>query len=190
VPAIGNILKVGFVALVAAILGATVAILFVSPRTPAVPKGWTQLPIEHQGYGWTTEAITSEIQIPHVTAPKGRAKFLDRETGIELGYLITVAVAGLDVSKIPAKYRKPQKLPGALELGPTEQVDYKAHFEFTLKDVDGFELVAVSSAPVDVLSGQENVFQGLAKEKIPASVATRTKTIQMDMTLDKCSTCF
>jgi hypothetical protein len=182
-------MKYGVVALLATIVGATGAILFVSLRTPTVPKDWIQLSIERQGYGWTTEAITSEIEIPRVTPPKGRAKFLDRDTGIELGYLITVPIASLDLSKIPAKYHKPQKLASGFEIGPTEQVDYKAHFEFILKDADGFKLIAVSSDPVEAVSGQDNVFQSSANEKIPASVATRTKSIEMNLSLDKCMTC-
>jgi hypothetical protein len=75
------------------------------------------------------------------------------------------------------------------EIDPVSQVDYKGHFEFTLKDGDGFDLMSLSSQPVDLLSGRENVFQGVGKDMILQSVASKTKNVLMYLSLDKCQTC-
>jgi hypothetical protein len=74
-------------------------------------------------------------------------------------------------------------------IGPTDTVTYSSHLEFTVKDADGFVLMTTSSDPTDIWSGQENVLQGFAKDAIPSPLLTKTKTIQMQLVVDKCNTC-
>ncbi len=134
-----------------------------------------------------------ELPLPKVGKPHGQAKFLDwsqaGKQNILLGYIVKASVEHLDVTKIPAKYRQPKK-EGEFEIEPPKEVVYAAHLEFTLKDADGFVLMTTKSEPLHLYSGQGNVFQGIALEPIPLAVAKRTKAILMDLTADKCATCY
>jgi hypothetical protein len=63
--------------------------------------------------------------------PQGKAKFVDRGTGRgpELGFLVETRMDKLDVSKLPAKYKRVEQH-GEYTIGPTETVVYTAHLEF------------------------------------------------------------
>jgi len=176
------------------VLGAIGTFFFLPQRHFSVPANWTELATDGSGFGWASEALFNvDIPLPKVGKPHGQAKFLDRGEGgkqnILLGYIVKVSAEHLDVSKIPAKYRLPRKM-GDLEVDPPKEVVYLAHAEFTLKDGDGFVLVNTKSEPLHLFSGQENVFQGIALEPIPLAVARRTKSIRVDLTADKCETCY
>ena len=153
-----------------------------------------ELSTEGHGYGMNSGALFSvDIPLPDVSKPHGKAKFLERSApgkeDIELGYIINVSVNNLDVSKIPEKYRKPRQGEGDWVIEPIEQVVYVAHFDFSLKDADGFVLMSASSEPVYLYSGK-HVFQGTTRQAIPVAVAKRTKSILTNMTVEKCETCF
>lgn len=94
----------------------------------------------------------------------------------------------LDTSKLPEKYKKPQPW-GKFTLDPTSSGTYDAHLEFTLKDADGFTLMTTKSDPVYVESGQENILQGFSQDAVPDPLVRRTKSIVMQLVLDKCETC-
>jgi hypothetical protein len=153
---------------------------------------WHILTTDRTGFSWMTEALIGvDIPLPAVDKPQGKAKFLDRndiQKGTRLGYLVSTHIAKLDTTKIPAKY-KVEKKEGDFTWGPTTEVVYSAHLEFTLKDADGFVLMTTKSPPIELWSGQENVFQGEALDEIPSGITNRTKTIEMLLTADKCETC-
>jgi hypothetical protein len=97
------------------------------------------------------EAIKADIPMPTTTKSSGQVKFLIRDNGQQLGYVLKAAIKPSPTSALPEKYRRETKGDNGLVFGPPEQVVYDGHFEFTLKDADGFVLVTVSS-PVEHLS--------------------------------------
>jgi hypothetical protein len=72
---------------------------------------------------------------------------------------------------------------------PIKQVSHDIHFEFTLKDKDGFKLLEAQSEPHTLESGKTNTFQGIAMKPVPASIAARTAQIVFHTSVDKCITC-
>jgi hypothetical protein len=153
---------------------------------------WFVIGTEGKGFAWLSDALFGvDLPLPEVDKPQGKAKFLDRNDigkGTRLGYLVTTHIAHLDTTNIPAKY-KLEKKEGDMVWAPTTEVVYSAHMKFTLKDKDGFVLMTTTSQPLDLWSGQENVFQGEAEGEIPAGVVDRTKSILMVLTAEKCLTC-
>jgi hypothetical protein len=151
---------------------------------------WMELTKEHHGLAFSGATFEGDIPTPDIKDPRGQAKFVDRGVGngTELGFLVKVSVDKLDTSKLPEKYLKPRQL-GKLTIDPTESVTYNTHLEFTLKDADGFTLITAKSDPFYVESGKENTLQGFAQASIPEALVRRTKSILMELVLDKCETC-
>jgi len=104
-----------------------------------------------------------------------------------------VEIAPLDVSKIPAKYRK--KKPIDIGHGktitelPVDQVSYEVRFDFELKDKDGFTLLELPSAVHTIESGKVNTFQALAPDAVPIGIASRTTQVVFGLGIMKCVTC-
>jgi hypothetical protein len=152
---------------------------------------WIELQIENDGLAYSNEVfVEADIPLPKVEEPRGQAKFVDRGLGRgnELGFLIKLTVGKLDTSKLPGKYKKTEQY-SQHTLGPTDTVVYDGHVEFSLKDPDGFILATPKSDTLNVWSGQENVLQGFATDSIPDALVKRTKSIVMQVNLDKCDTC-
>jgi len=76
-----------------------------------------------------------------------------------------------------------------VEIPPVEEVVYQVHFEFDLRDEDDFVLTSLGSESHTIRSGQENSWQSIAEGRIPRSVAARTQSISLAMTVDQCNTC-
>jgi hypothetical protein len=155
-----------------------------------VNHNWVELAKEHHGLAYKNEVFETDIPPPDMKDPHGQAKFVDRGVGkgTELGFLVKVSMEKLDTRKLPEKYKKTQTR-GEFTLDPTTSVTYNAHLEFTLKDADGFTLMSTKSDPVYVGSGVENTMQGFAQDAIPDALIQRTKSILMELVLDKCETC-
>ncbi len=178
--------------LVGAVLGAILVYLLLHREVDSVPVEWHDLALDKAGPGFSTEAVTADLPLPDMSNISGRAKFLDSaqsgEHHITLGYVVNVSVDHLKATSIPAKYKETRKL-GDLTLMPTTEVTYSIDLGFDLEDSDGFVLSSLSSGPLYLFSGKENVFQGIAKEPVQFDVAQRTKSIQMKVSIDKCVTC-
>jgi hypothetical protein len=156
-----------------------------------VNHNWVELAKVHDGLAYSNEVfVDADIPLPDIKDPQGQAKFVDRGVGkgTELGFLVKVSMDKLDTSKLPEKYKKP-RLWGQVTFEPTTIVTYNAHLEFILKDADGFTLMSTKSDPVYVESGEENALQGFAQDAIPDALVRRTKSIVMQLVLDKCETC-
>jgi hypothetical protein len=130
------------------------------------------------------------VAIPDTLAPTGKAKFLDRGLGkgLELGYIVHATMKPLDTNKLPDKYKHTVDLGGFTRL-PMEEVVYASHLQFALVDADGFTLMTTTSEDDSVVSGRDNIFQGVAKDSIPGDVVARTKEIQVQLTVDSCRNC-
>lgn len=173
------------------VLGVIVGVVCTYAVMHRITHNWMELTKENHGLAYSNEVfVEADIPLPDMKDPHGQAKFVDRGVGkgTELGFLVKASMDKLDTSKLPEKYRKPQPW-GKFTLGPTESATYTAHLEFTLKDADGFTLITTKSDLMYVASGQENTLQGFAQETIPDALAKRTKTIVMQLVLDKCETC-
>jgi hypothetical protein len=140
-------LILAFVATASYILGATSMYLIKRQR----PEQWISVISDGGGIGFSSEALNADIPWPQSTKPTGHVKFLIRDNGEHLGYLIKLPIKPNPTSALPAKYRKTTKGDNGFEFGPPDQVFYEGHFEFTLKDADGFVLVKINS-PVEHLS--------------------------------------
>jgi hypothetical protein len=175
------------VSLASLILGAIGMFLIVTHSR--VPKTWLPLSTDGGGIGFETQAIASGIPMPKISKPEGKAKFLDRDGGIALGYIISVPIEKLYVSTLPEKYRKMTDLGNGFQLGPPEQVIYFGHFDFTLKDADGFALMTLSSDKEDLSAGQNNPLQGATKGTVTPSIAKHTKSILVNLVIESCNPC-
>jgi hypothetical protein len=155
-------------------------------------------PLSKTSVAYGSEAVLVDIPMPKLTTPSGQVKFVNRGLGKgeELGFLVKVKMDPLDQSKLPAKYKKSEEQSGGWTIGPTETVVYTSHIDFTIKDVDGFVLFNTRSEidpgtqwPMKIWSGQENTLQGFGQDSIPDAVIDRTKTIEIQLILDKCDNC-
>jgi hypothetical protein len=137
----------------------------------------------------SSNALNGDIPGPDTTKPSGRVKFLNRDKGEQLGYVLKLPIKPNPTSAFPAKYRQTTKDKNGLEFGPPDQVLYEGHFEFTLKDADGFVLLKMGG-PVEHLSaGAENQVQGTTDDTIPQSVIERAKEVDVGFLVTACNPC-
>ena len=65
----------------------------------------------------------------------------------------------------------------------------EGHFEFTLKDADGFVVMKLNG-PVEHLSAaSDNSVQGTTEEKARTSVIRRTKQVDVSFLVTSCNPC-
>lgn len=173
------------VAVVAFILGALSMYLLKMERSAT----WIPVISDGGGFGMSSDALNGDIPWPEITKPSGRVKFLSRDKGEQLGYVLKLPIKPNPTSALPAKYRKTTKGDNGLEFGPPDQVLYEGHFEFTLKDRDGFILMKLNG-PVEHLSAAaENSVQGTVEETIPTSIIRRTKEVAVSFLVTSCNPC-
>jgi hypothetical protein len=171
--------------LVAFILGAIAMSLYKRERA----SRWISVVSDSAGFGMSNAALNGDIPWPHTTKPSGRVKFLNRDRGEQLGYILKLPIKPNPVSALPAKYRKTTKEENGLEFGPPDQVLYEGHFEFTLKDADGFVLIKMNG-PVEHLSADsENQVQGTTDDVVPQTVIARTKEVNVSFLVTSCNPC-
>jgi len=180
-------LTVAGITVVAFIVGASVMYLLKEQRS----RVWISVVSDGAGFGMSSEALNGDIPWPETTKPSGRIKFLSRDKGEEFGYMLKLPIKPNPTAALPPKYRKTKRPKGdnGLEFGAPDQVLYEGHFEFTLKDADGFVLMKLNG-PVEHLSaGSENSVQGTAEEVIPNSVIQRTKQVDVTFLVTSCNPC-
>lgn len=178
-------LALASVAVVAFIIGATSMYLLHRERRFA----WIAVVSDGGGFGMSSEALNGDIPWPGTTKPSGRVKFLNRDKGEQLGYVLKLPIKSNPVSALPAKYRKTTKDATGMEFGPPDQVLYEGHFQFTLRDGDGFVLLKMDG-PVEHLSAAaENSVQGTTDQTVPDSVIQRTKEVDVGFLVTSCNPC-
>ena len=57
----------------------------------------------------SSEALNGDIPWPDTTKPSGRVKFLNRDKGERLGYVLRLPIKPNPVAALPAKYQKTTK---------------------------------------------------------------------------------
>jgi hypothetical protein len=183
-----NAPKLLAVGLASFILGAACMFLL-TKHTNAPTTTWFSLSTDGGGVGFSTDVLKSDIPMPSTGKPEGKAKFVDRGSGRELGYVIKLPIKPLPVSTLPEKYRRTTKLDNGLEIGPPEQVHYTGHFEFVLKDADGFVLTTISGPEENLSAGQDNIVQGTTKDTIPWFAVDHTRNIVVSFSVEQCYPC-
>lgn len=76
------------IAIVAFILGAMSMYLSTKEHRAA----WITVVSDGAGFGMTTEALNGDIPWPGTTKPSGRVKFLSRDRGEQLGYILKLPI--------------------------------------------------------------------------------------------------
>ena len=161
---------------------------------------WKDLSLDQsgKGYEYSSEALfNSDIPLPEIKKISGKCKFIStsiklRNDELNLGYIVTVDIAKLDLQKVPQKYKveKNEKYTaGEFAVLPIEEVVYSVTFEFKLQDKDGFELLNLKTPPHSIYSGKINEFQDVVRQAISPTIAERVSGVILSMTVEKCETC-
>ena len=173
------------VAVVSFMVGATCVYLMM--RAPGFR--WMTVRSDGAGFGLTDAALNGDIPWPKTTPPSGRVKFLNRDKGEQLGYLLKLPIGPNPTSALPEKYRRTTKDKSGLEFGPPDQVLYEGHFEFTLKDADGFVLMKLSGPTEHISAASDNSVQGTTDDTVPGSVIQRTREVDVGFLVTSCNPC-
>lgn len=173
------------VALAAFILGATSMYLLNRDRGSA----WISVVSDGGGFGMSDDALNGDISWPDTAKPSGRVKFLARDAGEQLGYILKLPIKPNPTAALPEKYRRTTKGANGLEFMPPDQVLYEGHFEFTLKDGDGFVLLKVDGPKEHLSAASDNPVQGTADQTVPNSVVRRTKEVDVSFLVTSCNPC-
>ena len=131
------------VAVIAFVLGAAGMYMFKREPKGGITSEWIPVKAQEFGVSWAIDIIKTDIPEPKTDPPSGKVKFLDRDKGIQLGYVLKLPIKANPTSALPAKYLKTTKSAGGLEIGPPDQVHYVGNYTFTLKDADGFVLLEI-----------------------------------------------
>jgi hypothetical protein len=173
------------VAFLAFILGATSMYLFQRERHYA----WISVVSDGGGFSMSSEVLNGDIPWPNTTKPLGRVKFLNRDKGEQLGYVIKLPIKPNPVSALAAKYRRTTKDASGLEFGPPDQVLYDGHFQFTLRDGDGFVLLKMNGPTEHLSAAADNSVLGTTDQTVPDSVIKRTKEVDVGFLVTSCNPC-
>ena len=133
--------------------------------------------------------MRADIPPPEQGKPEGKIKFLRRDNGIQIGYILKLPMKPNPVSALPAKYRHETRLENGFTIGPPDQVSYTGKFTFNLQDADGFSLAKITGTDEEIVAGSENQLQGVTQATVPESVAARTKKIAVSFDAYKCNIC-
>lgn len=173
------------VAVLSFLVGATCVYFLMRAPKP----GWIQVKSDGAGFGLNSAALNGDIPWPKTTPPSGRVKFLNRDKGQQLGYVLKLPIGPNPTSALPEKYRRLVKADNGLEFGPPDQVLYEGHFEFTFKDADGFVLTKISGPTEHLSANSENVVQGTVEETLPSVVIDRSKEVDASFLVTSCNPC-
>lgn len=174
------------IALAAFALGVTSAIYV---KRSTVPQGWITVIPDDSPTLFDIAAMKEDIPPPQPGKLEGKVKFLQRDNGIQIGYMLKLPVKPNPVSALPAKYRQETKLPNGFTIGPPEQVSYTGKFTFNLQDRDGFSLAKITGPDEFLVAASDNNLKGTTEAIVPQSVATRTKKIAVSFDANKCNIC-
>lgn len=133
--------------------------------------------------------MKADIPPPEPGRLEGRVKFLERDKGIQIGYVLKLPMKANPVSALPAKYRHETKLESGMTIGPPDQVSYTGKFTFRLEDGDGFTLAKITGPDESLTAASDNPIQGATEDTVPESVAKRTKKIAVSFDASKCNLC-
>jgi hypothetical protein len=182
-------------ALAALVIGIIIGLVVPHLFLTRLNTSWRELHTDpkHFGLGYASPVILSDLPVPRIKSLAGKAKFIEGDgRTAELGFIINVDMAPLDMAKVPQRYKVETKqvIEGYDTTSPPiEQAYYEIEFEFELKDEDGFTLAKLDAKGLPSLqSGTNNVFQAKV-EGVPYDTANKVREIWLHPTLTKCYTC-
>jgi hypothetical protein len=132
---------------------------------------WLPLKTDSKNFGTTysTSVVFPDLPLPNIKSIVGRVKFINHAgpgQTTEFGYIISVDMDALDMSKIPQRYKQKKKaiVEGAEGIEttrpPLDRTYYEIDFDFDLKDEDGFSLKTLHGEGLPSLeSGTDKLFQ-------------------------------
>jgi len=173
-------------ALAAFVLGA-VSVLYL--KRSSIPQDWITIVPDTSPTLFDMAVMKRDIPPPEPGKLEGRVKFLQNDTGIQIGYVLKLPMKANPVSALPAKYRREEKLPNGMTIGPPDQVSYTGKFSFRLEDSDGFTLAKITGPDEYLTAASDNPIQGKTADTVPESVAKRTKKIAVSFDAEKCNVC-
>ena len=193
-------MKTTLVAIGALVLGICIGAIAPHFFSRHVDTSWrplaTKTEAETFGIGYSTDAVFSDLPMPEVKSVSGKAKFLDSVgpgQSTELGYIINVDMAPLDLAKTPQRYkeRKKEMINGVeATTEPITRAYYAIEFNFDLRDNDGFVLQTLQAKDLPSLaSGTKNTFQAKIEQPIPYNTAIKVHDILVQPSIVKCHTC-
>lgn len=177
------------VALVAFIFGAASILYLQHTASPTLTKGWITVIPDSSPTLFDMAVIKIDIPPPEPGKLEGRVKFLERDKGIQIGYILKLPMKPNPVSALPPKYRHETKLENGMTMGPPDQVSYTGKFTFNLEDEDGFTLAKITGPDERLTAGSGNQIQGATEDTISESVARRTKKIAVSFDASQCYPC-
>jgi hypothetical protein len=177
------------VAVISFVLGASCMYMLKRQPKPNPADGWITLVSDANPMGYEMDALVADVPIPKAKSLSGKAKFVSRDNGLMLGFVLKLPLDPLPTSSLPEKYRKTTKGTDGFEYGPPENLHLEGHYDFVLKDADGFVIQTISSPTENLEAGAENALQGMTEAAIPASVRERTKSVVVSFLATKCYPC-
>jgi hypothetical protein len=148
---------------------------------PVVPNG--------AGLGFSTKVISIDFGIPDTKKPTGKVKFLNRDKGIQLGYILTLPIDPKPTKALPEKYTRLHTVEGGIQVGPPAQFEFQGNFNFTLKDADGFILLQLKGPEHYLEANSQNQVQGTVDDSVPPSIVKRTKIVEVEFYAADCIPC-
>jgi hypothetical protein len=177
--------------IVGIIIGLIVPHIFYS----GLNSSWQELRTKpkHFGVSYSAQAVFNDLPMPEIKSVTGKAKFIEnKDQNVELGFIINVDMAGLDMTKVPQRYKveKDEDIEGfKITSMPIKKAYYEIEFVFDLKDKDGFTLQKLTAKDLhSLLSGTNNLFQAKI-EGVNYDAASKTHEIWVYPTITKCDSC-
>jgi hypothetical protein len=133
-------LTIPLVAIISFVLGA--GCMYFLKRQPNMPASdaWIGVTVTNFPMGYALDYPIGISPTPNVKGLTGKVKFLARDNGTQLGYLLTAPLDPIPTKSLPPKDQQQTKLPDGSTVGPPDQLHLEGQFDFILKDADGFEL--------------------------------------------------
>lgn len=100
------------------VFGAACVYLLMKPHAPANADEWISVESNSEGLMYDLGTAGAGIPFPKTHKPTGRIKFLIRDTGVQVGYVLKFPIDPDPTSKFPAKYLRKLKTESGEELGP------------------------------------------------------------------------
>jgi hypothetical protein len=182
-------LTILIVAIVSFMLGAGCMYLVKRQPKPPASDGWIAVTVTDFPIGYALDYPIGTAPTPKATGLTGKVKFLTRDNGIQLGYILKIPVEPVPTKSLPLKDQQETKLPNGFSYGPPDELHLEGQFDFVLKDADGFVLQKISAPEQNLAAGSDNKKQGTADGVIPASVVERTKQVTVSFLVKSCYPC-
>ena len=119
------------IAIVSFALGAASVLLLRKTPNASMQESWINTVPAVNPVMFDLPAIRSDVPVPKPGKLEGRVKFLNRDNGIQIGYVLKLRMNANPVSPLPEQYRRTTVISG-FDVGPPDQVSYTGEFTFTL----------------------------------------------------------